>query len=99
MIGLPEAVAVLPPGEEVAVYWVIGLPPLDDGAVNVTVACVFPDVAVPIVGAPGTVAAAGVTLLDSNEAAPVPTALVAVELLPHRWQSAQYGSPQWNFTR
>jgi len=78
VIGLPEAVAVLPPGEEVAVYWVIGLPPLDDGAVNVTVACVFPAVAVPIVGGPGTVAAVGVTLLDADDAGPVPTALVAV---------------------
>ena len=49
---------------------------MEAGAVNVTVACAFPAVAVPMVGAPGTVA--GVTLLDAAEAGPVPTALVAV---------------------
>ncbi len=32
-------------------------PPLFEGAVNVTVACAFPALAVPIVGAPGTVGA------------------------------------------
>ena len=53
------------------------LPPLLAGEVNVTVACVLPAVAVPIVGAPGTVGV-GVTGFDANEAAPVPTALVAV---------------------
>ena len=52
------------------------LPPLLPGAVNVTDACALPPVAVPIVGAPGTVA--GVTLLDAAEAAPVPALLVAV---------------------
>ena len=36
----------------------------------------MPPVAVPMVGAPGTVA--GVTLLDAPDAAPVPTAFVAV---------------------
>ena len=46
------------------------LPPLLPGAVNVTLACALPPVAVPIVGAPGTVA--GVTLLDADDAAPVP---------------------------
>ena len=46
------------------------------GAVKLTVALLFPAVAVPIVGAPGTVA--GVTLLEAAEAAPVPTPLVAV---------------------
>lgn len=35
-------------------YVVIGLPPLDVGAVNEIVACPSPGVAVPIVGAPGT---------------------------------------------
>ena len=54
----------------------IALPPLLAGAVKVTDACALPPVAVPIVGAPGTVA--GVTLLDAADAAPVPTALVAV---------------------
>ena len=51
-------------------------PPLLAGALNVTVACALPAVAVPIVGAPGTVA--GVTLLEAADAAPVPTPLVAV---------------------
>ena len=43
---------------------------------NVTLACALPAVAVPMLGAPGTVA--GVTLFEAAEAAPVPTALVAV---------------------
>ena len=54
----------------------IALPPLLAGAVKVTLAWALPPVAVPIVGAPGTVA--GVTLFDAAEAAPVPTAFVAV---------------------
>ena len=54
----------------------IGLPPFDAGAVKATVACALPPVAVPIVGAPGTVA--GVTLLEAPDGEPVPTALVAV---------------------
>lgn len=49
---------------------------MPDGAVNVTVADALPAVAVPIVGAPGTVA--GVTTFEAAEAGPVPTALVAV---------------------
>jgi hypothetical protein len=55
---------------------VIALPPLLAGTVKATVALALPAVAVPIVGAPGTVA--GVTLFDTAEAGPVPTALVAV---------------------
>jgi hypothetical protein len=55
-------------------------PPLFDGAVNVTEACAFPAVAVPIVGAPGTVTVAGVTLFEAADAAPVPTELVAVTI-------------------
>jgi hypothetical protein len=44
------------PGELVAVYDIIGQPPLLAGAVNATVAVVCPvAVAVTIVGAPGTV--------------------------------------------
>ena len=57
-------------------YEVMGEPPLLTGAVNVTVAWALPAVAVPIVGAPGTLI--GVTLFDAAEAAPVPAALVAV---------------------
>jgi hypothetical protein len=48
-------VPVIPPGDDVAVYSVIGEPPLLAGAVYVTVAAVgVVAVAVPIVGAPGT---------------------------------------------
>jgi hypothetical protein len=51
------SVPVTPPGDDVAVYNVITDPPSDAGAVYATVAVVLPvDVAVPIVGAPGTVA-------------------------------------------
>ena len=48
---------------------------------NITLALALPAVAVPIVGAPGTVAATfGVTLFDAAEAALEPTALVAFTL-------------------
>jgi hypothetical protein len=67
--------AVMLPGDDLAVYDVMGEPPLDAGAVNVTVACAFPAVATPIVGAPGT--PPGVTPRAAEEG-PVPAALVAV---------------------
>jgi hypothetical protein len=51
-------------------------PPFDTGAVQLTVACAFPPVALTAVGAPGTVA--GVTLLDGADAAPMPTLLLAL---------------------
>jgi hypothetical protein len=51
-------------------------PPLEAGAVKEIVAWPLPAVAVPMVGAPGTVA--GVTLSDAAEAAPAPMLLVAV---------------------
>jgi hypothetical protein len=55
VMGELEPVPVKLPGEEIAVYPVIALPPSDAGAVNATVAVVGPvAVAVPIVGAPGT---------------------------------------------
>jgi hypothetical protein len=73
--GAPH-VPMKPPGDDVAVYAVIAEPPLLAGAVNVTLACALPAVAVPIVGAPGTVA--GVTLFDAAEGALPPTALLAV---------------------
>lgn len=48
----------MPPGEEVAVYEVIAVPPSEAGAVNETFAVVAPvDVAVTDVGAPGAVLA------------------------------------------
>ncbi len=54
----------------------MALPPSLLGAVKLTVAWVFPRAAVTPVGAPGTVA--GVTAFDAADAAPVPTAFVAV---------------------
>ncbi len=52
------------------------LPPSSDGPVKRTVASALPPVAVPIVGAPGTVVA--VVEFDRADAGPVPAALVAV---------------------
>jgi hypothetical protein len=74
--GLAEPVFVKPPGLEVTVYPVIGEPPSLVGAVNVTVAWVIPAVAVPIVGAPGTVE--GVTEFEAELGRLVPLAFVAV---------------------
>ena len=54
----------------------IALPPLLACAVKLTVASALPAVAVPIVGAPGTVA--GVTLFEAAEAMPLPTEFVAL---------------------
>jgi hypothetical protein len=56
---------------------VIALPPSLAGAVNATVALALPPVAVPIVGAPGAAAVAGVTLFEAADAGPVPTMFVA----------------------
>ena len=55
VIGLDAPVPVMPPGDDVTVYPVMAAPPFDAGAVNVIDADVLPAVAVPIVGAPGTV--------------------------------------------
>ena len=54
----------------------IAAPPFEEGAVKVTVACELPPVAVPTVGAPGTVL--GVTEFEADEAVLVPALLVAV---------------------
>ena len=70
----PDTVAVSPP-EEVTVYEVIALPPSELGALQLTVACESPGVALTEVGAPGTVA--GVTAEDAELAGPSPTELVA----------------------
>jgi hypothetical protein len=53
-------------------------PPLLAGAVNATAALALPAVAAPIVGAPGGVGTAGVTLFEAAEAVLLPAALVAV---------------------
>jgi len=77
VIGLVDPVPVILPGEDVAVYPVIVLPPVLAGAVNVTCTAPLPDlVAVPIVGAPGTVY--GVAELLAELAELVPAAFVAV---------------------
>ena len=60
----------------------IGPPPSLAGAVQETLACALPAVAVTPVGAPGAVAsgaagAAGVTLLEATEFPPVPVPLLA----------------------
>ena len=53
----------------------MALPPVDMGAVKATLISELLPVAVPMVGAPGTVN--GVALLEGPEAAPGPAALVA----------------------
>jgi hypothetical protein len=61
----PLKVPVIPPGEDVAIYLKMGEPPLFVGAVNETVAVVAPvAIAIPIVGAPGTVCA---FIVDGNK--------------------------------
>ena len=62
------------PGLHVAVKPVIALPPLLAGAVKAMLAAALAGVAVPMVGAPGTVR--GVTSTDAD-CAPVPALLVA----------------------
>ena len=53
-------------------------PPLLAGALKLTVALALPAVALPMVGAPGTVT--GVTLFDAADAELVPMPFVAVTL-------------------
>ena len=76
VMGEAAPLAVMPPGEDVTVYDVIGDPPLEAGGVKVTLACPSPASARPIVGASGT--ASGVTLFEGADCGPVPMALVAV---------------------
>jgi hypothetical protein len=54
-VALGPAVAVSPPGDDVALKPVIGLPPSDAGVAQNTVAEPLPGVAWTSVGAPGTV--------------------------------------------
>jgi len=74
--GDPGPLTLMPPGEEVAVYDVIGEPPSEEGAANATVACALPAVAMATGGALGN--DRGVTLFDGAEEGPTPTAFVAV---------------------
>jgi hypothetical protein len=77
LVSAPLLVMHVWPPEEVTVYLVIVAPPLLAGAVQETVTSPEPATdAVTAVGASGEVA--GVTALDSAEAAPVPLAFVAV---------------------
>ena len=66
--------ALMPP--QVAVYPVMALPPLDPGAVKATLMSELPAVAVPMVGAPGTVN--GVALLEALDAVPGPAVFMAL---------------------
>jgi hypothetical protein len=70
-----DPVPVSPPGDDVAVNVETAAPPVAP-AVYVTVACALPAVAVPIVGACGTVVA--IILLDAAELEESPTAFVAL---------------------
>ena len=72
----PLTVAVAPPGDDVTAYDVIALPPLLDGAHQLTDAELSAGVADTPVGAPG--ALPGVTAADGADAAPIPTLFVAV---------------------
>ena len=77
-VTLQEVVALVqvnPPGDEVTVYPVIALPPLDPGALQLTIDEALAIVPETLVGAPGTVL--GVTPKDAAEAAEFPAALVA----------------------
>ena len=60
----------------------IAAPPLDAGAVHVTVACVFPAVAITFVGAPGTVAGVTVTPADAGLVLPFVAVTVTVYVVP-----------------
>jgi hypothetical protein len=74
---VPAFESTPPAGLDITVYPVIAVPPVAAGAENVTVACPLPlaigvagNVAVPIVGALGTVS--GITELLAPEAGPAP---------------------------
>ena len=77
---LPERVTEMPAGvTEFTVYDVIGLPPLDFGAVKFTVTLPFPLTAVPMTGASGTVEGVTAGLVEAD-AGPFPSEFVAVTL-------------------
>ena len=76
MADVPVVVAVTPPGDEMTVYPVIALPPLEAGAVHETNAWRSSGTADTPMGGSGTVA--GVTEFDTLEAGLVPRELVAV---------------------
>jgi hypothetical protein len=78
IIGEALLVLAIPPGSEVTVYEMIGVPPVPVpvGATNDTLACPFPGVATTVVGAFGVVT--GMTAIEGEDEAPTPTELLAV---------------------
>lgn len=74
----PVTVAVAPPGLAVTLYEVIALPPVSDGAFQLTITAALAAMARTAVGGPGTVA--GIATLDGTDGSPVPTELAAVTL-------------------
>ena len=78
MQEVDAVVQVNPPGEEVTVYPVIALPPLDPGAVQLTSDEALATVPETFVGGPGT--ELGVTADDGLELSELPTELVATTL-------------------
>jgi hypothetical protein len=86
-IGEDEPVPVMLLGLDVTVKPVIAVPPVSAGAVNVTDACALPPVAVPIVGASGTVTPLGqlpaffACMACSKVQIPVATPVYAVPLV------------------
>jgi len=76
--GLAAPVAVMPSGDDVTVYEIIALPPLDAGGIKLTVACAFPATALAPAGAPGTVVdKLSVAMFESGE---TPAALKVMTL-------------------
>ena len=78
MTEVLAVVTVTPPGSEVTVYFVIGLPPSEAGAVHETTAEISLGVADTSVGVSGTIA--GVIGVDGSEAILVPREFVAVTM-------------------
>jgi len=70
-----DVVQVNEPGMDVAVYPVVGLPPVEAGATHDTAACAFPDTADTALGMPGVVA--GTIAFDASDASPPPREFVA----------------------
>jgi len=61
-----DVVQVNEPGVDVTVYPVVGLPPVEEGAIHDTAASAFPDTADTDLGTPGVVA--GTTTPDAPDA-------------------------------
>ena len=84
LIGDAGPVAVMPPALQVTVKSMMALPPFEPGAVKAMLAAPLPDVAAPMVGAPGTTAFtlnACVTVAAGRKAA-LPAWLALMEQAP-----------------